>query len=445
MIPAIIDWNSRRSAQSAEPAPLTTLDPYLFLGWSLTRLRVATIVILFLVTLTLPVRGRLGFVLESDILLYAVFTLTIEFVRHRLSAVQSVVWVPVLDLPVAASVYALGAAPGGLLFIPLFLNVISAAACMPLRGSLLYTAVVAGILVVIDPTFPLWSPEAGDVRRLASRLLIVAITAVGTAILTQRLRLEQTLAQKSQDESVRRAEIERLRADFIAGISHDLRTPLTGARAGIGMIEASAYDRLRPDELELIGSTRRNIQRLGRLIDDLITFNQLEASALQLTCVPLDLRAVIIEEMSTMHSLLHAKQQTLEVDLPEELPIAGDRQRLEQVVVNLVGNANQHTPRGTRIVIAGHTTAHEVRLTVSDTGPGIPDAEREAVYERFYRLGTSRGNSGLGLAIVKGIVELHGGRTWADSNGGMGAVFHVALPCYREEEPDDLKGAHRRG
>ena len=268
-------------------------DPYLFLGWSLPRLRLATIIALLLVTLTQPVRGRFGMVLEFDILLYATFNVISEAFRQWLAAMRSIIWIPIVDLPVAVVIYGLGAAPGGLLFVPLFLDVITAAASMTVRGSLLYTALVAGLTLVIDPTFPLWPVDAGEPRRLASRLIILVVTALGTAILTQRLRLEQVNAQASRNETERRAELERVRTEFIAGISHDLRTPLTGARAGLGMLETSVQDRLRPDEQELIGSVRRNVRRLGRLIDDLITFNQLEASALQLARAPLDVRALV--------------------------------------------------------------------------------------------------------------------------------------------------------
>ncbi len=123
--------------------------------------------------------------------------------------------------------------------------------------------------------------------------------------------------------------------------------------------------------------------------------------------------------------------QQLEVELPEPLPTEADARRLEQVLVNLLTNAHQHTPVGTRIMVSGRSTGDEVVLAVSDTGPGIPQGELERVFQRFHRLGTRGAGSGLGLAIASGIMALHGGRLWAESEPGSGVSFHAALPRYR--------------
>jgi signal transduction histidine kinase len=221
-------------------------------------------------------------------------------------------------------------------------------------------------------------------------------------------------------------------------ISHDLRTPLAGARAGIGMLEASTHARLQPDERELLASTRRNIQRLGRLIDDLLTLNQLEVGAIQLTRAPLDLRTVVADILPTVHPLIAEKEQLLEVDLPDPLPVVGDVRRLEQVVLNLVANAHQHTPSGTRIVVSGDVEDGRVRLCICDTGLGIPPTERDRIFERFYQVGKGRGAAGLGLAIVKGLVELHAGRVWVESTPHDGTTFTVALPRSTAQEHADV-------
>jgi signal transduction histidine kinase len=172
----------------------------------------------------------------------------------------------------------------------------------------------------------------------------------------------------------------------------------------------------------------RNIQRLRILVDDLLLEGQLQADALGLNPRPLDLRGVIAGTVEAMHSLLQRKGQSIELDLPQPLPVNGDAHRLEQVFVNLLANANQHTPRGTRIEIRGSASGPEVNVSVSDDGPGIPDEKTERIFERFSRLDTASSGTGLGLAIAHELIELHNGRIRAESGPGRGAVFQITLP-----------------
>ncbi len=148
--------------------------------------------------------------------------------------------------------------------------------------------------------------------------------------------------------------------------------------------------------------------------------------------------------MRVVHPLLREKGQSLEVDLPEPLPCLGDMRRLEQVVINLLANAHRHTPTDSRIAIAGEAGAGAAQLTVSDNGPGIPDEEREAIFQRFHRLSVAGEGSGLGLAIARRIVELHGGQMDAESAPGRGASFHLTLPANITEGGHDHEGADRR-
>jgi signal transduction histidine kinase len=244
----------------------------------------------------------------------------------------------------------------------------------------------------------------------------------------RRLTLERETATLARGESERLGEIDRLRDLFISSVSHDLRTPLTETRAGLGLVRTSASERLRPDERDLLDNARRNTERLGMLIGDLLAYNELEAGTLRLDRESIELRAVVTEAMSSVYPLIQEKGQTLEVNLPEPLPSEGDLRRLEQVVVNVLANAHRHTPEGTRISIFSRVSGAKVSLSVGDNGPGIPQGELEAVFQRFHRLGSARGGSGLGLAIARGIVELHGGRIYAESRPGEGATFHIFLP-----------------
>jgi PAS domain S-box-containing protein len=243
----------------------------------------------------------------------------------------------------------------------------------------------------------------------------------------ERKAFEQQLARE-QAETERLAEIDRLRQEFIASISHDLRTPLTAARAGLGMVATSLGRRLRPAEQELVDNVKRNLAWLNLQIDDLLTLNQIEADVLHLNREPLDLRMVVTDALEAVYPLTKQKGQTLEVDLPEPLPTMGDTHQLGHVMVNLLANAHRHTPRGTQITVSGRTTASEVVVSVRDTGPGIPAEALETIFDRFHRLPSRERGSGLGLAIVKGIIELHGGRVWAERQPQGGATFRLALP-----------------
>lgn len=223
-------------------------------------------------------------------------------------------------------------------------------------------------------------------------------------------------------------DLERLRADSITTITHDLRTPLTALRAGLGMLESSMHDRLLADEREVLEATRRNSERLGMLIDDLLAFNQLEAGTLQLEREPLDLRDIIGAAIATLAPLISGKEQVLVLDLPESLLLRGDLRRLEHVVVNLVAYAHRHAPPKSRITVSGRHTETDVRISVSDDGPGIPAAELPSMFLRFHHVTAAEGGSGLGLAIARAIVERYGGRVWAESQLRQGTTFWLALP-----------------
>ncbi len=308
---------------------------------------------------------------------------------------------------------------------------------MTLRGTLLYAAAAAAVVAAVDLVLLPGLPSAEDARALVARLVLLALVGAGMAIVIRRLRLEQEEARSVRDEAERLEELDRARSDFVSNVSHELRTPLTAAGAGLGMLDASAEDRLRPDERALVDNARRNVERLAEQIVDLLAYNQLEAGTLHLERQPLDLRAVVAEAVSAVRPLTGEKGQTLEVDMPEPLPTEGDPRRLEQAVVNLLSNAHRHTPGGTRVAIHGRVEGDEVSLSVSDDGPGIPAGEQEAIFRRFHRLRPAGGGSGLGLAIAKAIVELHGGSIRAEGRPGKGATFRVALPLRRDAGGDE--------
>ncbi len=398
-----------------------------FLERTISRLRWVTIAALLAISLAQPAAGnRLPD--WALVALFGGYNLLLALVRPRLPGHRAFAWAAVLDLPAVGLVYANCAQPGGPLFALLVLAAAQTTAFMTLAGSLLYTGALAAVAAAVEPTLPLWSGSLADMRALSARLVVLALVGVGMGSLTRRLEQAQTAAASVVGEAARLEEVDRFRVTFIATVSHDLRTPLTAAHAGLSLLDRSAADRLRPDEGELLANARRNVGRLGLLLDDLLAFNQLEAGTLRLDREPLDLRAVVADAVAAVHPLLRDKGQALELDLPAPLPHLGDAGRLEQVFLNLLANAHRHTPPGSRIVVAGRVADDQILISVRDDGPGVPAAELEAIFARFYRLAAAEGGSGLGLAIARAIVELHGGRLWAESRPAEGTVFHVALP-----------------
>jgi len=422
-------WRASWSSMNRLTAVRLLTKPELdrFLDETISRLRWVTIAALLLISLVQPSAGGADLRDWVLVLLFAGYNLVADLIRRQSRVRGAFAWIAVLDLPAVALVYFASDQPGGPLFGLLVLAAAQTAAYMTLTGSLLYTGALGLVVAVVEPTFPGWNSTATDWREMSARILILAVVGVGMGAMTRRLATEQEAGRVVLNEADRLGEIDRLRADFVASVSHELRTPLTATRAGLGLLEGSAGDRLAGDEQELLANVRRNIERLDVLIANLLTANQLDAGMLHIERAPIDLRAVVADATAAIHPLLQTKGQLLELALGEPLTVRGDPGRLEQVVLNVIANAHRHTPGGTRIVVSGQRADDQILLSVHDDGPGIPPTELEKIFGRFYHL-DGDGASGLGLAVARGIVELHGGTMWAESQPGKGAAFHVALP-----------------
>ncbi len=413
---------NRASAASAEQPKARLVG-----GPALLWMRWVIIATVLSITLLWPVRGNAGLPLWQLAALFAGYNLLMDLLQPRIRWLRVPGVTATLDLLAAGGVYFMDHQPGGPTFILFYLVILSAVTTLSLRGVLLYTVAIIAVVILIAPTLPFWSATPENLRQLSSRIVVLALVGVGSVVTARRLARELVHAHELRIEAERLAELDRLRNDFIASISHDLRTPLTAARAGLGLLQTRMADQVQPEDESLWNNVRRNIDRLGHLIDDLITSNQLKAGTLELDQELLDLRGVVTDAIAALYPLFQGKQQTLQLLLLEPLPVVGDPRRLEQVVVNILANGYQHTPTGTCITIAGSTTLDKVQLAIKDTGPGIPSEELESIFQRFHRLDKS-GGSGLGLAIARSIVELHGGCMWAESELGIGTTFAITLP-----------------
>jgi two-component system, OmpR family, phosphate regulon sensor histidine kinase PhoR len=226
--------------------------------------------------------------------------------------------------------------------------------------------------------------------------------------------------------------LERVRQDFVANVSHEFKTPLTAIQGFAETLLAGALDDPKNNRrfLEII---REHAARLARVTDDLLKLARIEAGKLELEFFPVGLQDLI--EGCTETTLLKASRKNISfnVELSAGLPsIRGDASLLHDVLQNLLDNAIQYTPSGGHVRVEASAGAHEATVTVSDSGIGIPLADQERIFERFYRVDAARsreaGGTGLGLSIAKHIVEAHGGRLWVESAIGRGSKFSFSIP-----------------
>lgn len=233
-----------------------------------------------------------------------------------------------------------------------------------------------------------------------------------------------------QDLSSRK-EIERLRKQFISMVSHELRTPLTSVRASLGLLALGATGVLPEAAQRVVAIAERNTERLVGLINDIIDLERAEGGHLRMALGPVNVRATIERAVETVSPLAAQENMTIEVARAES-GLIGDAERLTQVLVNLISNAVKFAPKGSRVVVSAEDAGADVRFSVTDEGPGIPEAARDLIFEPFRQIEDSdtrkKGGSGLGLAICRAIVERHGGRIGVEVAEGGGSRFHFTLP-----------------
>lgn len=265
--------------------------------------------------------------------------------------------------------------------------------------------------------------------------LTQAISAMKRGDLRQRVpvRTRDELGELAEAFNAMSAQIHHaheLRRQMTADIAHELRTPLMVIS---GYLEALCDGTLKPTPARFEAMNQEVLQ-LRRLIDDLRTLSLADAGELKLHLQTIQPREILEQLARSFEPLAQEQQIVLHLDLPESLPsIRADRERLVQVLSNLISNALRHTPAGGCITLATQAQQDQVQLVVQDTGVGIAPAHQPYVFERFYRIEESRyaaeGESGLGLAIAKSIVEAHQGSIAVQSALGVGTTMRITLPA----------------
>lgn len=221
------------------------------------------------------------------------------------------------------------------------------------------------------------------------------------------------------------ADLDRDRRDLIAMVSHELRTPITALQATLENIVDGVTE---PDDT-ILNTMLSQTERLGRLVSQLLDLSRLESGA-----IPLDLDSVELATLAREAARESALHRDIVIDIdfaPEDLAVEGDRERLHQVVANLLDNATRFSPETDSVIVRGRATDEGARIEVIDRGPGIPEAEATRIFGRYERgshnRSTESGGTGLGLAIAQWVVELHGGTIRARS-ASPGCCLVLDLP-----------------
>jgi len=245
---------------------------------------------------------------------------------------------------------------------------------------------------------------------------------------TERMRTQNAL-----EEAVERLrEVDAVKDAFVSSVSHELRTPITSILGYLEMLEDGSYGDLTPLQRDAVRRVSSNSDRLLGLIDDLLTLSRVQDGGLVVERA-FDLRSVVEAGYAVVSPSLKTRRLLMSLGLPDDpVPFHGDRDLMERVVVNLVGNAVKFTPDGGRIEVGLEVHGDFAQLRVTDTGIGIPEAEQAQLFTRFFRSELAQKNaiqgSGLGLSITRGIVEKHGGSVAVSSVAGTGTTFSVKLP-----------------
>lgn len=337
------------------------------------------------------------------------------------------------------AIYHSGAEASWLFFIPLLRvadqtqTTFRRALAFALFGTLCFAAML-GWVVLVDqrPVAP--AMAAGKLLFILMSGIYIALAArtaeARRARLTEAVRVSRDLIRRLEEAHARAEEASAAKSEFVANMSHEMRTPLQGV---IGMLQLVIEDEPSEARVRRLRTARRSAEMLLSLIDDVLDFARIEARKLELQPVSFPLRQMVDDTMKALGVMAASKELTLSSIVRPDVPemIFGDPVRLRQILVNLVGNAVKFTKKG-EISVRVSRGADDIRFEVHDTGIGIPPAVRKQIFQPFMQADTSHarrhGGAGLGLAIVARLLEAMNGAVEVKSEPGSGSVFLFTIP-----------------
>ena len=241
------------------------------------------------------------------------------------------------------------------------------------------------------------------------------------------------MADELEREASQRDQLDRLKDEFVLTASHELRSPLTSVQ-GFAELLMLERDSLTPRQVETVEIILDNCRHLVRLLNDLLDLARSDAGRLAITPKPTEVTPLIDDAVRTMRAQTESKGQDLTQEIEPGLPLVNvEADRIRQILVNLLTNAHEYSPKGASIEVTARPVGADVEIAVTDNGPGIPENQLDHIFDRFTRgdagLTQRVGGTGLGLAISKSLVELHGGTIEVDSTPGVGSIFSLRLPA----------------
>lgn len=291
-------------------------------------------------------------------------------------------------------------------------------------------AIVAAVVVAVVLSLIFSRSVVAPVRAMMTATCRIAEGCYDERVQTSSSDELGQLAHSFNQMAGQLEQVETMRRQLIGDVTHELRTPLTSIK---GSMEG-LMDGVLPATEETFEQVHQEADRLSRLVDDLQELSRVESGAYSLDLRPVNVSVLVGTVVKRLRQQFDDKRVQLIQRLPADTPrVMADEDRIVQVITNILGNAQQYTGDGGSVVINAGRTGNDVYLSVEDTGAGIPAEHIPHIFSRFYRVDKSRsragGGSGIGLTIAKHLVEAHGGRLWAESEGeGKGSKFTFTLP-----------------
>lgn len=253
--------------------------------------------------------------------------------------------------------------------------------------------------------------------------------------IAERKMVEEKLSAAKEELEEKNRELEKLgqmKSDFVSQVSHELRTPMASIKEGIDIVLDGSAGQVNKEQREFLDIAKRNVDRLARLINNILDLQKIEAGRMQFNIQENDLNAAINEVCQSIASLVKDKGLDFIVKLDKALPkVQFDKDKIIQVLTNLISNAAKFTERG-NITITADRQDNFIQVAVEDSGKGIKEEDLPKLFQKFMQLekGLERktGGTGLGLLISKEIIEAHKGRIWVKSEFGKGSTFYFSLP-----------------